>query len=78
MEKRGDGCVSVWRKAPPGGQALRVGADPERFFVPPYVRGKGRVEMRLDGDPDWAEVALLAGRGYRLVVPKLLAALAAG
>ena len=78
MEKRGDGRVSIWCKAPPGGQAILVGADPERFFVPPYVGGKGWIGMRLDGSPDWAEVALLVGRSYRLVAPKRLAALAAG
>ncbi len=41
LAKRGDGRVSVWRKAPPGSQAVLVGADPERFFVPPYVGHKG-------------------------------------
>ena len=30
--------------------------------------------MRLDRGPDWAEVALLVRRGYRLVAPKRLAA----
>ena len=37
MEKRGDGRISVWCKAPPGSQMVLVGADPDRFFVPPYV-----------------------------------------
>ena len=41
MEKRGDGRVSIWCKAPPGSQMVLVGADPERFFVPPYVGHKG-------------------------------------
>jgi predicted DNA-binding protein (MmcQ/YjbR family) len=75
MEKRGDGRISLWCKAPPGSQMVLVGADPDRFFVPPYVGHKGWVGMRLDGSPDWAEVAALVKRSYRLVAPKRLAAL---
>lgn len=70
MEKRGDGRVSVWCKAPPGSQQVLVGADPERFFVPPYVGHKGWVGMRLDADPDWREVSALVGRSYGLIAPK--------
>jgi predicted DNA-binding protein (MmcQ/YjbR family) len=75
MEKRGDGRVSVWCKAPPGSQEVLVGADSERFFVPPYVGHKGWVGMRLDCEPDWDEVALLVRRSYRLIAPKRLAAM---
>jgi predicted DNA-binding protein (MmcQ/YjbR family) len=72
MEKRGDGRASLWFKAPPGSQMVLVGADPERFFVPPYVGHKGWVGMRLDGHPDWDEVAALVRRSYRLIAPKRL------
>jgi len=74
MEKRGDGRVSVWCKAPPGSQMVLVGADPQTFFVPPYVGHKGWVGMRLDDDPDWDEVAALLTRSYRLIAPKRLSA----
>jgi predicted DNA-binding protein (MmcQ/YjbR family) len=74
-EKRGDGRISLRCKAPPGSQMMLVGADPDRFFVPPYVGHKGWVGMRLDGDPDWGEVAAVVRRSYRLVAPKRLAAL---
>jgi hypothetical protein len=77
MEKRGDGRVSVWCKAPPGSQMVLVGADPDRFFVPPYVGPKGWVGMRLDRNPDWNEVAALVTRSYRLIAPKRLVALIA-
>jgi predicted DNA-binding protein (MmcQ/YjbR family) len=76
MEKRGDGRVSVWLKAPPGSQAVLVGADPGRFFVPPYVGHRGWVGVRLDTEPDWGEVAVLVRRSYRLTAPKRLASLA--
>ena len=74
MEKRGDGRVSLWCKAPPGNQAVLVGADPATFFVPPYVGPKGWVGMRLDRRPDWKEVATLVRRSYRLIAPRRLAA----
>jgi len=74
MEKRGDGRLSVWCKAPEGSQQVLTGADPERFFVPPYVGPKGWIGIRLDRRPDWAEVETLIRRSYRLIAPKKLAA----
>ncbi len=74
MEKRGDGRISLWCKAPPGSQMVLVGADPDRFFVPPYVGSKDWVGMRLDNGPDWQEVAAIVRRSYRLIAPKRLAA----
>lgn len=75
METRRDGCISVWCKAPEGSQMVLVGADPGRFFVPPYVGHKGWIGMRLDNAPDWSEVAVLVRRSYRLIAPKRLGTL---
>lgn len=75
MFKTGDGRPSVWIKAPEGSQAILVGADPDRFFAPPYVGPKGWVGIRLDDDPDWGEVSALLLRSYRLIAPKRLASL---
>lgn len=77
MVRRSDGRVSFWCKAPPGSQVILVEADPNRFFVPPYVGHKGWVGMRIDDGPDWAEVELLVRRSYRMTAPKRLAALVA-
>ena len=74
MEKHGDGRPSLWCKAPPGSQQILVGADPERFFVPPYVGHKGWIGMRLDQAPDWTEVEVVVKRSYRLTAPKKLGA----
>lgn len=74
MEKRGDGRVSIWCKAEPGSQEILVSADPERFFVPPYVGHKGWVGMRIDRDPAWDEVRTVVERSYRLIAPKKLSA----
>jgi len=75
MPKRGDGRISLWIKAPDGSQSILVGADPERFFIPPYVGPKGWVGVRLDDGPDWEEVSALLRRSYRLIAPKRLAKL---
>lgn len=74
MEKRGNGRVSVWCKAPPGSGEILVGADPRRFHVPPYVGHRGWVGVRLDDAPDWDEVAAVVRRSYRLIAPRRLAA----
>ena len=72
MEKRGDGRVSVWCKAPPGSQAVLIGADPDLFFKPPYVGSKGWIGVRLDRRPDWMEVEKIVTRSYALTAPKTL------
>lgn len=74
MEREQDG-VAMWCKAPPGSQAVLVGSDPDRFFVPPYVGHKGWIGVRLRGEPDWDEVAALVGRSYRMTAPKRLVVL---
>lgn len=68
------GGTEVWCKAPPGSQAVLVGADPDRFFAPPYVGPKGWIGIRLTRRPDWAEVDVLVRRSFRLVAPRKLAA----
>lgn len=70
-----DGRVALWCKAAPGDQAALVEGDAERFFIPPYVGRQGWVGVRLDpGDIDWAEIADLVTRSYRLIAPNRLAA----
>ena len=71
----GGGRPAVWCKAAPGNQALMVRAEPERYFVPPYVGPSGWVGVWLDRNPDWSEVKDLMKDSYRLVAPKKLAAL---
>ena len=77
MDRPHDGAPAVWCKAPPGSQAVLVGADPERFFVPPYVGAKGWIGMVLDKSVDWQEAAAVIGRSYRLIAPRKYQALMA-
>ncbi len=50
-------------------------SDPERFFVPRYIGGKGWVGVRLDlPNVDWDEIAEIVEDAYRGVAPKKLIA----
>src|SRR5256714_15246704 len=44
----GDGRFAIWCAAPAGMQRSLVEADPERFFVPPYVGHRGWLRLRPD------------------------------
>ena len=69
-----DATPAFWCKAPKGVQTILVNAAPERFFAPPYVGPKGWIGVRLDAATDWAEVADLVARSWRMTAPKKLAA----
>jgi hypothetical protein len=70
------GFPHLWSAAPPGAQADHIAADPQRFFRPPYVGGRGWVGLRLDGKVDWGLVEDLCEDAYRTVAPaKLIAVL---
>ena len=64
----------LWCAAPPGAQEELIAADPARFFRPPYVGHRGWLGVRLDHDPDWAEIAELCEDAFRVVAPKTLVA----
>ncbi len=70
----GKGIAGLWIKSTHVNQDLLVRAEPERFFVPPYVGPSGWVGVRLTGDPDWDVVADLLRDAYRLIAPKKLIA----
>jgi len=70
VERPHAGASALWCKVPPGSQAVLTGADPRRFFVPPYFGPKGWIGVVLDASVDWKEVAALVERSYRLVAPK--------
>ena len=68
-----DGRLALWCAAPIGVQQELVDEDPERFFVPPYVGGRGWIGVRLDRDVDWDEVRGIVTDGFRVVAPKKVA-----
>jgi len=77
-DHHGDGRLAIWCAAPAGVQPTLVDEEPERFFVPPYVGGRGWLGLRLDRDVDWDEVAGIVEDAYRMVAPRQLVALLDG
>ena len=52
-----------------------VDRDGERFFVPPYVGGRGWLGVYLDaGSIEWDEIDELVRKAYLMIAPKTLAA----
>jgi hypothetical protein len=75
-DHHGDGRFAIWCAAPDGVQQLLEEADPERFFVPPYVGHRGWLGVRLDRGLDWNELAGIAEDAYAEVAPAKLVATA--
>jgi hypothetical protein len=68
----GDGRFAIWCAAPNGLQAMLVEADPERFFVPPYVGHRGWLGVPLDRGLDWDELAGIVEDAFAAVAPPKL------
>jgi hypothetical protein len=69
-----DDRTAFWCAAPPGVQEALVGSDPQRFFRPPYVGGRGWLGVYLDVPVDWDEVGEVVEDAYRAIAPKTLSA----
>ena len=69
-----DDRLAFWCAAPAGTQEELVAADPQRYFRPPYVGGRGWLGVYLDVDVDWAEVGEIVTDAYREVAPRKLVA----
>ncbi len=68
----GDGRFAIWCASAGGMQRMLVDADPDRFFVPPYVGHRGWLGLRLDRAIDWDELAGIAEDAYAEVAPAKL------
>jgi hypothetical protein len=73
VNHHGDGRVALWLNAAPGTQQMYVGADPKRFFVPPYVGVRGWFGVHLDRGLPWRRIAALVREAYLKVAPPKLA-----
>lgn len=69
-----DDRLGFWCAAPAGVQEALVGAEPRRFFRPPYVGHRGWLGVYLDVPVDWAEIGEIVEDAYRVVAPKGLVA----
>jgi len=68
----GDGRFAIWCAAPQGDQQLLVDADPQRFFVPPYVGHRGWLGVLLNDGVDWDELAGIVEDAFCTVAPQRL------
>jgi hypothetical protein len=71
-DHHGDGRFAIWCAAPAGLQQMLVEADPERFFIPPYVGHRGWLGVRLDRALDWDELARIVEDAFAEVAPPKL------
>jgi hypothetical protein len=55
-----------------GMQQMLIEAEPERFFVPPYVGHRGWLGVRLDRGLDWDELAGIVEDAYAEVASQKL------
>jgi hypothetical protein len=56
--------------APPGVQEELIEEDPDRFFRPPYVGGRGWIGVLLTGDVDRAELTALLAEAHATVTKR--------
>jgi hypothetical protein len=75
VERPWNEWVGLWCKVPRETRELILGANPSRFFIPPYFGAKGWIGVGLDEAADWREVEAFVHRSYSLVAPKRLAKL---
>ena len=66
-DHHGDGVVGLWIAAPPGAQEAAIGSNPDVFFVPPYVGGRGWIGVRLDRDLGEDELLELLDEAHEAV-----------
>ena len=69
-----DGRLALWCASPPGMREGLVKAEPEHYFVPPYVGVRGWIGVRLDRGIDWDDVERVIREAYLAVAPKTIVA----
>ena len=69
-----DGRLALWCACPAGMREGLLRAQPDQYFVPPYVGVRGWIGVRLDRGPDWDAVERVIRDAYLVVAPRRLAA----
>jgi hypothetical protein len=66
---------AFWAAAPPGAQEALVREQPDRYFRPPYVGGRGWVGVWVDLEaPDWERIEEIVEDAWRQVAGSRLIA----
>jgi len=71
-DHHGDGIFGIWCAAPLGNQEFLIGANPARFFRPPYVGHRGWLGVRFNDGVDWDELEGVVEDAFATVAPKSL------
>jgi predicted DNA-binding protein (MmcQ/YjbR family) len=72
INHHGDGRIALWVPAPSGAQSLYTEAEPDHYFIPPYVGPRGWLGIHLDRGLDWGRIASHVREAFVLVAPKAL------
>jgi len=73
-DHHGDGILGIWCAAPPGVQEQMIDEEPDVFFRPPYVGGRGWIGVRLSRTVTNGELRAILEDAFRVVAPKTLVA----
>jgi len=68
-DHHGDGVVGMWCAAPEGAQTALLASDPEQYYRPAYVGGRGWIGVHLDKKPDWKTITAIINDAYDAVAP---------
>jgi len=74
INHHGDGRIALWLNLPAGAQQLYTQAEPDYFFVPPYVGPRGWLGVHLNKGVSWKQIAKLVREAYEKVAPDALSA----
>ena len=71
-DHHGDGRLALWCASSKEVQAELVQAEPDVYFIPPYVGHRGWIGVRLDRDASWDEITGIIHDAYALIAPAKL------
>ena len=69
-DRHHDDRVAFWAAAPDGAQDHWLALDPNRFFRPPYVGGRGWIGVYLDVPQEWDDIAEIVQAAHAAVLPQ--------
>jgi predicted DNA-binding protein (MmcQ/YjbR family) len=72
VNHHGDQRAALWLPAPRGAQEHHLRADPDQFYIPPYVGVRGWIGVRIDRGLSWQRVTALVREAYEHVAPAAL------
>ena len=79
VDHHGNGRIELQTRGAPGVNVALADAEPDRYFLPPYMARHGWIGLWFDlPKVDWDEVESLLVASYRIQAPKTLVKLLDG